>query len=277
MLKIALTGSTGLVGSRIIELLGNSFEFIPILQEDVDITDRKGITRAIDTMSFDILLHLAAYTNVDGAETQAKLAHTINVEGTKNIYDAVTNKGKKLVYISTDYVFDGTNPPYDETSVPNPIGVYGTTKYGGEEVVKENAMIVRISYPYRSEFEIKKDFIRALKTRLEEGKPLSMVGDIAITPTFIDDIAYGLRHLFEHFSPEVFHLVGSSSHTPYEIALLVAETFNLDKSLISKTTFNEYFPHPETRPRDTRIISKKNNFYPMHNLEEGLQIIKKQM
>lgn len=274
MLKVAITGSTGLVGSRIIELLSNKFKFLPILQEEVDIADQASITQVINNLSFDVFLHLAAYTNVDKAETEQELAYKINAAGTKNVFNAVNQRGKKFIYISTDYVFDGKNPPYDENSVPNPVGTYGKSKYEGEKVVHGKAMIVRISYPYRANFAQKKDIIRTIKSRLEEQMSVKMINDTRITPTFIDDIAYGFAYLFENYSPEIFHLVGASSHTPFEVAELIADTFHLDKKLISKTTFNEYFTHPENRPRDTQIVSLKNNFSRMHTLLEGLRKLK---
>ena len=139
MLRISLTGASGLVGSRIIELLQNDFIFLPISQEQMDITDKNKVTEIINSLDFDIFLHLAAYTNVDSAETNKELAYKINVEGTKNIFEAVQNKNKKFIYISTGFVFDGVNPPYNENSFPNPQSVYAKTKFQGEKIIKKKA------------------------------------------------------------------------------------------------------------------------------------------
>jgi dTDP-4-dehydrorhamnose reductase len=277
MLKIALNGADGLVGSRIIELLKNDFQFIPLPQSKMDITNSEVVEKIIKETEFDVFLHLAAYTNVPKAETEKDLALKINRDGTKNVFQAVNQKQKKFVYISTDFVFDGVNPPYDEDSIPNPTSVYALSKYEGEKIVQNQAMIVRIAYPYRANFEIKKDFFRTFKFYLENNKPLSMITDSQMTPTFIDDIALGLKYLFNHYSPEVFHLVGADSLSPYDASLMVAEKFNLDKSLIGKTTYEEYVKGKARLPKLATIKSKKNNFYTMKTFEEGLEEIKKQL
>lgn len=275
MIKIALTGSTGLVGSRIVELLADKFDFIPITEEQMDITDKDRVWQILKTVDFDLFLHLAAYTNVDEAQTQKILAHEINVEGTKNVFDVVYNLKKKFIYISTDFVFDGNKHPYFENSQPSPISYYGQTKYEGEKIVKEAAMIVRLSYPYRAHFPLKRDFVKNVRYLLEQKKVLNMVTDSLITPTFIDDIALALKYLFNNYSTEIFHLVGADSLSPYESGKLVAKVFNLDDSLIQPTTYQEYFKNKAKRPKYSVIRSKKNNFHRMKTFEEGLKEIKK--
>lgn len=277
MLKIAITGGDGLVGSRIIELLNNDFEFITLPSSQMDITNKDQVFLVLKDLKFDIFLHLAAYTNVAKANEEKDLAYKINVEGTKNVFDVVSSQKKKFIYISTDFVFDGKNPPYFEDSSPSPVGVYGQTKYQGEEIIKNQVMIVRISYPYRASFEKKRDFFRTFKTFLEEKKPLKMITNSVMTPTFIDDIAYGLKYLINNFSNEIFHLVGSQSLSPYETALTVARLFKLDERLISTTTYEEYIKLKPGLPQYSDIRSKKNNFYQMNDFETGLKIIKKQL
>ena len=277
MIKIALTGADGLIGSRIVELLKNDFEFIPLAQASMDITNKIQVDNTLKDLDFDIFFHLAAYTNVPGAETNRELCLKINVDGTRNVFDAVQKKHKKFIYISTDFVFDGTNPPYVEDSTPNPVGVYAQSKYEGEKIVKDQAMIVRIAYPYRANFELKKDFFRTFKFYLENKKPLSMIVDSLMTPTFIDDIAYGLKYLFNNYSTEIFHLVGSQSLSPFDAATKVAEIFNLDKSLIGKTSFKEYIKNNPGLPKMADIRSKKNTFWKMKSFPEGLLEIKSQI
>ncbi len=277
MLKIALTGSTGLIGSRITELLDKEFEFIHILQTEVDITNKEQTQTKINDIDFDILLHLAAYTNVDGAETQKDLCHSINVNGTKNVYDAVRNKEKKFIYISTDFVFDGTKPPYTEDSIPNPVGYYAQTKYEGEKIVEDQAMIVRLSYPYRAQYELKKDFVRGIISLLEKKKELHMVTDSSVTPTFVDNIVYGLRYLFTHFDGKIYHLVGSSSMSPYDAGIMIAKTFSLDQSLIMQTTYAEYSKHKAPRPQYSEIKTKYDTIFLMKTFEQGLIEVKKQI
>jgi dTDP-4-dehydrorhamnose reductase len=281
MLKIALTGADGLVGSRIVELLSKDFQFIPLPQSQLDITDLNAVKSYFKNIDFDIFLHLAAYTNVAAAETNREICFKVNRDGTKNVFNEVTAKGKKFIYISTDFVFDGLNPPYIEESLPNPASVYAQSKYEGEKIVNPpaggKAMIIRIAYPYRASFKAKKDFLRTLKNNLEQKKTLTMITDSLMTPTFIDDIAFGLKFLFNNFSPEIFHLVGSKSLSPFEAANLVADTFDLDKSLIGKTTYDEYVKGKARLPKFAVIKSRKNNFWRMKGFEEGLAEVVKQL
>lgn len=273
MLKVALSGSTGLIGSRITELLKDDFTFIHLLQSEIDITDKKSTAQFMSSIDFDIFLHLAGYTNVDGAEKEKDLAYKINVEGTKNVFEAVSSKKKQFIYISTDFVFDGTSPPYFEDSTPNPLGVYAQTKYEGEKIIQDHAMIVRLSYPYRARFNEKKDFVRSIVSSLQEGHELQMITDALITPTFIDDIAYGLKYCFEYFSPKIIHLVGANSISPFNAGKLIAKTFRLDESLIKPTTFAQYSKGKAKRSQYSEIKSKENTFYKMKTFEEGLSFL----
>jgi len=277
MMKIALTGAHGLVGSRIVELLKDDFEFISFSQEAMDITDRDSVHKTLSATRYDLMLHLAAYTNVAAAETNTDLAHKINVQGTKNVFEVTQSLQRKFVYISTDFVFDGEHPPYDELSIPNPLSVYAKTKYEGEKFIRNNAMIVRIAYPYRAQFEEKKDFFRTFKWLIEQKKQLNMISDSLMTPTFIDDIAFGLKHLMANYSPEVYHLVGKESLSPYDACMQIAQTFGLDASLIGKTTLAEYIVGKAPLPRLAKIVSKKNTFTQMSSFEEGLLRIKEQL
>lgn len=278
MVKVAMTGSTGLVGSRIVEMLHDQVEFIEITHDMVDLTDKDAALSVLKDISFDFFLHAAAYTNVDKAENEEReKAYALNVDATRNITDVVNAKKAKLLYISTDYVFDGTEPPYYEDSVTHPLSVYGSTKHEGEKIVEGNGMIVRIAFPYRAEFDKKNDFIRTIKSFMSQGKSLKMVTDAENTPTYIDDIALAIRHLIDNFSPEVFHIVGPQAQTPYEEGLLIAKTFGFSEELVGKTTFNEFYAGKAPRPQHMDIRSKKNTFVTMRSLEEGLQDMKKIM
>lgn len=275
--KIAATGLDGLVGSRIFELLKDEFHFIPITQDEMDITVEDQVESVLSKLDFDLFLHLAAYTNVDNAEIEKKLAWQINVEGTKNVFKSTMNKNKDFVYISTDFVFDGTLPYSHEQSIPNPLCYYGLTKREGEKIVEKNAMIVRISYPYRAKFDPKKDIVRNIISLLEGGKKFHGVTDNKITFTFIDDIAYALKFLFENYSKEIFHIVGSDRLSGYEAILKICEVFNFDKGQVYKTSSDDFYKGRATRPKNGTIVSKKNNFYKMSSFLEGVVKVKKQL
>ena len=276
-MKVALTGASGLVGSRIVELLSPQFEFIPLSQKDVDITVPEQVEPLLESLSYDLFLHLAAYTDVDGAEKNQKLAHVVNVDGTRNLFDATQKAHKPFIYISTDFVFSGTHPPYDEASIPQPISVYGKTKYEGERLVKNKAMIVRFAYPYRAHCAEKKDFATRLRELMISGRELCMVEDAAMTPTFIDDIAHSLAYLFTHFSPEIFHLVGSSSLSPYEAANTIAQVFDIRNARIRPTSYTKFFANKAPRPQYATITSTKNTFHPMKSFEDGMMEVRLQL
>lgn len=290
-IKILGTGLSGLVGSRITELLSDKYEFENLsLETGIDITDKATVMRIVDNFPGEVILHLAAKADVDGCERDKPQgengeAFKINVLGTQNLIDAAQKTGKKIIYISTDFVFSGEETPeggYDEDSQPNPINWYGQTKYEAEKRVSSSGLpflIARICYPYRTSFPLKKDFFRAILERLKEGKEVRAITDHLMTPTFIDDIAFGLDRLMETRSQGIYHLVGSQFITPYDAALLIARTFNLNSSLISKTTRGEYFKEGAKRPFNLSLrndkIQKLN--VKMKTFEEGLEEMKRQL
>jgi dTDP-4-dehydrorhamnose reductase len=241
----------------------------------MDITNKNQVYQILKETNFDLFLHLAAYTNVAKADLEKDLCFKINVEGTKNVFEVVSLKKKKFIYISTDFVFDGKkeNAPFFETSTPNPVGFYGETKYQGEKIVKNKGMIVRISYPYRNFFPKKPDFVHKLKNFLEQKKELKMIKNALMTPTLVDDIAFGLKYLIKNYAPEIFHLVGSAPYSPYDAAKIIAKKFNLPLSLIKETTYEEYIKGRSPFPQYSDIRSLTNNFFPMSDFETGLEKI----
>ena len=289
-MKILGTGLDGLVGSRIVELLGDKYEFENLsISTGIDITDRDTVLEKIKNSDASIVFHLAAKTNVDGCELDKPLgekgdAWKINVLGTQNVADGCSQNNKKLIYISTDFVFDGTNPPvggYSEEDIPNPPNWYAKTKYEGEKIVQTSKnpwIIIRIAYPYRANFQ-RLDFTRAILKKLQEGQPVAGVTDHIFTPTFIDDIAFAVDALIKNSSEGVFHVVGSQSLTPFDAVSLIAEEFKLDTSKVNKTTRTDFFRGHAPRPFQLRLKNDKISKLGvrMRTFEEGLKEIKKQM
>lgn len=287
-MNIALTGARGLVGSRVAEILTKSGHHCILLSSDkLDITDEKSVDACFATLDAELVIHLAAYTNVDGAEIAPDEARLINVGGTRHVYAAASRRGMKHIQISTDFVFDGTHPPYDENSTPHPQGVYAKTKWEAEQYLfskaenhqpstinyqlPPNAMIVRITYPYRLDDFAKKDFVRAIKSLLEKGTSIGGITNSLITPTWIDDIAHALNHLCLHFQNQIYHVVGSEALSPHDIFQLIAKKWHLDPALIRPVTFEDYFSGKAPRPKLGHTTSIRNDFYPMHSIADVLK------
>jgi dTDP-4-dehydrorhamnose reductase len=287
-MKILCTGLNGLVGSRIYELIGDSYEFISVSRSTgVDITDKEQITAAIASHKPDVILHLAAITDVDGCEKEKDLGEEsvcwkTNVLGTEYIAHAAQQIHAKLIYISTDFVFDGENPPpggYTEEDTPRPVDWYAHTKYEGEKRVQAISspwLILRIASPYRKAFE-KKDFFRAILGRLEAGDEVKAVTDCWICPTYIDDIARAVSLLIEKNQTGIFHVVGSEAVTPYVAAHTIARVYNVDDSLITPISHEEFFKN--RAPRSFKSIVNNDKIgrlgVDMKTFTEGLEDIKR--
>lgn len=286
-MKILGTGLTGLIGSRIVELLSSQHEFVNLSRTTgIDITNKKQVVHAVENSDAEIVLHLAAKTNVDACEKDKVLgergdAWVVNVEGTKNIAESCLVYNKKLIYISTDFVFDGEKEFYSEDDTPNPVNWYAQTKYEGEKIVKGLQIpwiILRIAYPYRASFP-KLDFVRVIKNRLQQKQEVKGITDHIFSPTFIDDIAVVLHGLITVNAIGIYHTVGSEALTPYDAATKIAHTFGLSTNLIHPITRDEYFREKARRP--FRLALKNDKIkalgYTVKSFSEGLQEIKKQL
>ncbi len=290
-MKIFTIGGSGLVGSRIVELLHEKQHICDDLSltTGVDITDASSLDIIKNDAEHDVVIHFAAKADVDGCEQDKSLgeegaAYRINVQGTQNVVDACKAGEKKLIYISTDFVFNGEKEQpasYNEDDTPDPLNWYAMTKYKGEEVVRNSGipfLIVRLAYPYRSDaFALKKDFVHAIMGRLSQNLPIAAITDHVMTPTHIDDIAYAIDALLTSDATGIYHVVGSQSLTPYDASMLMAEKFGYDKQLISKTTRAEYFKGKAPRPFNLSLNNAKITKVgvTMRTFEEGLQSVDK--
>lgn len=290
-IKILGTGLSGMVGSRLVELLSPKYEFEDLsLERGVDITNRETVLEKVSHFPGEWILHLAAKADVDACEKDKDLKEEgdtwkVNVLGTENLVDGCLKTGKKIIYISTDFVFDGENPPvdgYSEEDKPKPINWYAKTKYEGEKIVqkmKDNWLICRLAFPYRAKFDPKKDFVRTILSRLQAKETARVVADQVVTPTLIDDIANALDKLLDYGECGIYHLVGSQFLTPYEGAKLIARIFDQDENLVMAVAGEEYFQGRAKRPfklglRNDKI---KKLGVRMRTFEEGLKEVKRQL
>lgn len=291
-MKIIGTGLSGLVGSRIVEL-NPDLEFIDIsLERGIDLLDPVSLEKVFTDHSDSVaVLHLAAFTDTNSAWTQNQdksgPCYQVNVIGTQNIVNLCQKYDKHLVHISTDFVFDGTKEgKYTEEDSPNPIEWYGETKYFAEKVILDSGIkssILRIAFPYRSNHDSKKDIVRKIIDGFKVGKLYPQWTDHFTTPTFIDDIASAVRYFVEHQPSGIFHLAGSSSQSPYEMCLLIADVFGFDKSIVTESTLADYVKSlpPGSRPWQYNLSMDNSKVtslgIKMKTLREGLEEMKKQL
>jgi dTDP-4-dehydrorhamnose reductase len=227
---------------------------------------------------------------VDGCEDDKNLgedgeAWRINVLGASNVAEYCRDLGKKIIYISTDFVFDGEKEKgefYTEKDSPNPINWYSKTKYEGEKLIEKSGapyMILRLAYPYRANFEPKKDFLRAILDNLKNGNQVKAITDHVFCPTFIDDFAFALEKLVKNDASGIFHTVGGQALTPFEATKIIASEFNLDTNLIVPITREEFFKDRAPRPFNLALRNARIGELgvEMKGFEEGLISIKSQM
>ncbi len=293
--KIIGTGITGLVGSRIVELLRKQYDFVNFsLETGINITNLDLLRQKFEQNdTTKVVLHLAGFTDVSAAWVQNGnkngSCYQINTQGSRNIAQLCKKYSKYLIHISTDFVFDGQNPPaggYKETDRPNPIEWYGQTKLWAEEqVVKSGcqSLIFRIAFPYKAkisdpslEKQVKLDLVRTIKEKLTKGESMLMFTDQMITPTFIDDIAQAVEASIKLRPKGIYHCVGSAPLSPYELAIRVADAFKLDKSLVKKSKLEDFIKTSgDDRPRQKNMSLsnqkiQKDLGVKMATIEEGL-------
>lgn len=285
-MKILGTGLSGLVGSRVTELLSPDFTFENLsLETGVDITDKTSVDTHFATSAAPWVFHMAAYTDVQGAEKERTLAQKstawkVNVLATQNIADNCRRLRKKLLYIDTDYAFDGKKKSYSEEDTPNPLGWYAVTKSEGAKRVLalgQQGLVIRISNPYRAHPVGKKDFVHKMLERMQSGQSVTAPVDQLFAPTFIDDIAAALRVLVRLGANGIYHVVGSPL-SPFEAAEIIAEVFGCDAGLVRETTFARMFADRAPVPQYAALKHDKIQSLgvKMHSFAQGIAEVKKQ-
>ena len=285
-MKILGTGLSGLVGSRVVQLLSPEFTFENLsLDTGVDITDKESVTKRLEQSDAPWVFHMAAYTDVQGAEKERSLgeqsvAWNVNVIATQHIVDIVKKLGKKLLYIDTDYAFDGTKKMYREEDTPNPLGWYAKSKSEGAKrvlMLGNQGLVIRISNPYRAKPVGKKDFVHKMLERMQSGQIVTAATDQLFVPTFIDDIASALRVLVKLGASGIYHVVGNSL-SPFEAAKIIADVFGCNKTLVQPTTFAAMFANRAPTPQYAVLSNEKIKALgvPIHSFADGIAEVKKQ-
>ena len=263
-MKILVTGCNGQLGHAMQEISTYLSEWTWKFTDlpELDITNPEQVNQTVKNFQPDWIINAAAYTDVDGAETNQELAFRVNAEGPHNLAKAVIEANAKLVHISTDYVFDGTkNEPYTETDQPNPLQVYGKSKLEGETLIQETGVpgiIIRTSWLYGSHGN---NFVKTILRLADEKDEIQVVDDQIGSPTYVGDLAEAIlellsKHTFHHL--ELLHYSNEGGISWYEFA----EKINLLCSLgctiklISSETLKQKAIRPSFTKLDVSQIKK---------------------
>jgi dTDP-4-dehydrorhamnose reductase len=265
-MKVLVTGAGGLLGSKIVELAKDYTVYKthashPLFQDSIkmDVTNEKEVKQVFSQIMPNVVVHTAAETNVDKCEDRREHAWKINADGTRILAEACNKANAKMVYVSTDYVFDGEKGLYTEEDQPNPINYYGLTKLMGERNVEklcETFAILRTSVLYGTHPE-KPNFVKWVIATLAQGKPLTVVEDHYNSPTLADNLAEAVIEAVESRVRGVYHAAGSERISRYDLAQKAAETFNFDAALVRPIRMSELKAWTAKRPKDSSLCVDK--------------------
>lgn len=269
-MRILITGPTGQLGRELIRVLEEE-ELLLLTHKDIDIREPK-VVQAIAELKPNIIIHTAAYTDVDGCELDPELAFWVNATGTRHVILGAENVGAKLVYISTDYVFDGEKGvPYVESDVTCPINVYGCSKLMGEDFVRScsvQSIVVRTAWVYG---EGRKNFITSVLEWVKDLPILKLVEDKTGSPTYARDLAFAIRHLIRIEAIGTYHAAGRGACTWLDYGQHILKILKIKKEVIP-IAFNE-LNRPAKRPTYSALNSDalKQSGFEMRDWRVALQ------
>lgn len=298
MISILITGSNGLLGQKLVDKLRNRPEIKLIATargqnryphpggywyETMDITDEGAIETVFNKHKPQHIIHTAAMTNVDACETDRDGALKQNVEAVEKLVKHANIIGAHFIHLSTDFIFDGLHGPYDEEAEPNPLSFYAETKLLAEEIVKNKAnswAILRTVLVYGVVQDMSRsNIVLWAKKSLEDGKKIQVVDDQFRTPTLAEDLADGCILAAQKNAQGIYNISGNDFMSIFQLVEAVADFWDLDKSLITRTK-SEGLSQPAKRPPVTGFILTKamqELGYSPHSFIEGLKIVDQQL
>jgi dTDP-4-dehydrorhamnose reductase len=235
-----------------------TFDVLSTDIDTLDVADRSAVRAAVDTFRPQIVLHAGAFTAVDACESDAETAFAVNAIGSRNVAEAAAEVGAHLVYVSTDYVFDGTSErPYDEWDAPSPCSVYGRSKLGGEIEVRTvggpGATVVRTAWVSGAHGANMVKTVLRLAAGDRSG-PLKFVDDQHGCPTFTADLARAIVRLALDHRPGTFHVTNQGETTWYGFARATLAAAGLEPGLVEPIATSELDPpRPAPRPANSRL------------------------
>ena len=262
--KLMVTGCRGQLGSELASALRGEYDVCGADRQLFDITDRSAVTAAIVSARPTAVLHTAAYTDVDGCESNRELAMTVNAGGTENIARACREVGARMIYFSTDYVFDGSKQTaYVESDHPNPQTVYGRSKLEGEQAVAsllDNYAVVRIAWLYSARGV---NFVRKMTQQgsqwpsqaAKERTPVTVVSDQVGNPTWTAEVARQTKVILDNDLSGILHATSGGEVSWYDFAVRLFELLDLHGPV--HPCLSDKFPRPATRPKRSSLENKR--------------------
>ena len=262
-MKVLVTGSAGLVGRQVVKDLSNSHQVFSCYNESkpeygdsvkMDLKNHEMISSVLTEKKPEIVIHLGAMTGVDLCEKERTSASEINTKATEIIAKECSKLNSFLVYVSTDYVFDGNLGMYKEDNVTNPLGFYGESKLEGEKVVQNfstNWCIARTSTPFGLH-PTKKSFPMWVIENLQKQKQIDILIDQFTSPTYIPNLSRMLIEISERRITGIIHAAGASKISRYQMASMVSDKLNLDGTLLKQISINK-MKWVAQRPKDSSL------------------------
>jgi dTDP-4-dehydrorhamnose reductase len=296
-LKILVTGSNGLLGQKLIQLLSkkdnvellatskgeNRFKNKEGYQyQSLDITNRTEVLDVVDGFKPDAIINTAAMTNVDACESDKTLCWDLNVNAVKYFIEASEKVNSHLIHLSTDFVFDGEDGPYKEEDKPNPLSYYGESKYEAEKLLAASNIkwsIARTIIVYGIVDDMSRsNIVLWAKEALEKGNPLTIVDDQFRSPTLAEDLAMGCYLIAQKEAEGIFHLSGKDVMSIIDLVYKVADFYGLDKSIITPIKTASLNQAAKRPPKTGFVLDKSINDlgYNPVSFEEGLAELTKQ-
>lgn len=275
-MKILVTGSRGMLGTDLMTLLAAQHEMFGCDLHNCNILDFGQVEQVLADIHPDVVIHTAAYTNVDQAETDRETALTLNETGTRHVALAAQQQGARFIQISTDYVFDGAKQaPYTEDDPTQPSGWYGITKFRAEQQVRQifgeqGYVIVRIAWLYGKHG---KNFVSTILRLAQQQNPLRIVNDQTGSPTYTKTVVRGILALLHHDVSGIVHLVNSGVCTWYEFTKVILSLAGIQGVDIVPITTEE-LGRPAPRPKFSVLDTSKFTTITGQRLphwQEGLQ------
>jgi dTDP-4-dehydrorhamnose reductase len=252
-MRILITGSNGMLGRDLSAHLRARHEVVGADLPEVDITDFRLVQGAFKSARLDAVIHTAAFTAVDDCEHRPDLAFKVNAEGTRIVAVACCESSLPMLYVSTDYVFDGRKPtPYAEDDLPNPLNVYGESKLQGERHVAEllpAAWIVRTSWLFGP---LGKNFVRTILQRARKGDSLRVVDDQVGAPTYTLDLAEKLEQIVMRGTPGIYHVTNRGYCSWFEFAREIVRQAGLSHVPLDAIPTSAS-DRPALRPQNSRL------------------------